>query len=55
MTVTKKCAMCGRFLPLGEFPPNRTRPDGRYNYCTPCKRDYERAYSMARRARKVVV
>lgn len=51
MSVTaKRCPMCGRVLPIAEFPPNRTRKDGRYEYCRPCKRDYDRAYMMARRA-----
>lgn len=48
---TKRCPMCKRTLPLSEFPPNKSRKDGRYGYCRPCKRDYDRAYMTARRAR----
>ena len=48
---TKRCPMCERTLPLSEFPPDKSRKDGRYGYCRPCKRDYERAYIKARRER----
>lgn len=48
---TKRCPMCKRTLPLSEFPPNKTRKDGRCGYCRPCKRDYDRVYMTARRAR----
>lgn len=48
---TKRCPMCKRTLPLSEFSPNKSRKDGRCGYCRTCKRDCERAYMTARRAR----
>lgn len=53
MIEMKRCPMCKRVLPLSDFPPNSARKNGRYEYCRPCKRDYDRAYMATRRAKAV--
>ena len=45
---TKKCAKCGRVLPVTEFHKCTQNPDGLYSYCKDCKR-IENAKNYARR------
>lgn len=35
---TKKCAKCGRELPLDEFNRSTSAKDGRQSYCKECKK-----------------
>lgn len=51
MEKTKKCAKCGRELPLTEFYVNKKTNDGKGSYCKECYKQYfktpiGRAYSL---------
>lgn len=35
----RRCPRCQQEKPLGAFPRNRSRPDGRGAYCLPCHRE----------------
>ena len=49
---TKKCAKCGRELPLSEFQKNACSPDGLQRECRECKAEYMREYNARKRASK---
>lgn len=36
----KRCAGCGETLPLARFHRNRSKADGRANYCKDCCKSY---------------
>lgn len=38
-TATKKCAKCGRELPVEEFHKSKSSKDGLYSYCKECTRE----------------
>ncbi len=38
----KACLRCGKEYLALEFPPDKSRPDGRHPYCRPCKAIYRR-------------
>ena len=38
-TATKKCAKCGRELPVSEFYANKKAKDGLHSYCKECIRE----------------
>lgn len=49
---TKKCAKCGRELPLSEFQKNARNPDGLQRECKECRMVYMREYNERKRASK---
>lgn len=47
---TKKCAKCGRELPMTEFHKNRSQPDGLQAYCKSCIKERNKLRTLKRRA-----
>ncbi|MCP3800215.1 endonuclease VII domain-containing protein [Allokutzneria sp. A3M-2-11 16] len=47
----KNCRKCGTTRPVTAFPRDRTRPDGRHPYCSPCRAGYHQANRAAALAR----
>ena len=47
----KRCYACQEVKPLGEFPINRTRADGRGSKCKACKSVYNGTYYLATKDR----
>lgn len=45
----KRCGRCHQWLELNAFSANRSRPDGRQTFCSPCRRAYAREHYLARR------
>lgn len=46
----KRCGRCGRLRPLDDFFRDRSRPDGRYPTCKPCRKEYDEARKAAKAA-----
>lgn len=56
MEKTKKCACCGKELPVENFGKNNERPDGLSVYCKECARIKAReTYAKRRQQTKEVV
>ena len=49
---TKKCAKCGREMPLSEFQKNACFSDGLQRECKECRKAYMREYNERKRASK---
>lgn len=45
----KRCPMCNRVKPLGEFGMNRHEADGHTSYCRPCQNTYNKERRLARK------
>lgn len=40
----KTCTKCYESKPIENFHNDRTRPDGKFPYCKPCKNEHQRGY-----------
>lgn len=49
---TKKCACCGRVLPMSSFHKNITSKDGKQSVCIQCRAEYDRQYRKRKREKK---
>lgn len=47
----KRCSRCHCEKPPEDFGLNARTRDGRFAYCRPCARDYQRAYHERKKAR----
>lgn len=55
MEKTKKCAKCGRILPLSEFNKNKRTGDGYQYQCRDCAREYWNEYYERQKQKKTGV
>ena len=46
---TKRCSRCHVIKEHSEFHLNSARKDGRYNYCIPCRKEYDAEYQKNNR------
>jgi hypothetical protein len=48
LTGRKRCRVCGHDWPLGFFPIDRSRPDGRWHTCSACNKNHWREHGKQR-------
>lgn len=53
--MTKICCTCREEKPLAEFGNNRSKPDGRQNYCKECGKTYDRRHYSSNPNRKAAI
>ena len=49
---TKRCACCGKELPVSEFGSNKRNTDGLQSYCRQCTNDKQRQIYQSRKTNK---